>query len=231
MRCFTVDCHSIVPNIPVSSTPYPHIAVGEAGRGRELMRFPIAQRFFEGSLSYKEPCPNRGAEFSPTRTCWDCGAKILQAADGKYYHPDEGDVLRIRPLERASVLRTRKGTLLLIEEKDSADQRALVLARIHGGFRGNSVAAAVDGDEFPPDGITVLAEGWAAEGLAGRAGGPHCEYFLVMEPGAAFRVDRGGRLYGGPGSLYVLWTGTEMRVGTRDVVWPPSYEEIEGEML
>jgi hypothetical protein len=198
--------------IEIAAEPYPHVRVGADGRGRFLARFPVGQRFAD-SLRVVD---------TDTRATYS-------------------------PIERASVIRTKEhGTLLLVEEKDPADLRALVLFRAHGGFRGYSElcspemrgtvtferffpAAPAEFDFLP--GVKFLAAGYDAEGAAGRAGGPHWEALLIMEPGAAVRAEFYGRLYGGPGHMIVLWDGAAVRAGTRDEVWPPSCEAAEGEVL
>ncbi len=84
----------VLEGLPMRLIPYPHVPVGEPGRGRELVRFPVGQRFAE---SLRE----EGRE------------RIL----------------------RADVLRSRKGTLLLVEERRPEDPRAIVLVRIGAGYR------------------------------------------------------------------------------------------------
>ena len=240
MRCFTVNGEGASEGIYISCTPYPHIPVGREGRGRKLERFPVASRFAD------------------------------RLAEGKEIK--EGDVLLV---ERASVLKTKeRGTLLLVEERNHDDRRALALVGIRGGYRGSTKWTAVDKEEtpcpergnrlflsycsdcnesgvidqdgytvhpdkgvvvkyapFPSAGITILAEGYGAEGAAGYAGGPHWVRLIIMEPGACFRVVRRGRLYGGPSELYVYWDGERMRVGTHDEIFPPSCETPEGELI
>ena len=197
--------------------------------------------------------------------------------DGRYFsHPDQGEITVYRPIERCSILRTReRGTLLLTEEKDPYDNRALVLADIAAGFRGKTKWTGVKQEEFPcPDrggelvyawegsciecgvdyipvangythpnagtiinweqfptsGITILTQGYKAQGETGNMGG-HAVMLLLMEQGAAFRVERIGRLYGEPAERYVLWTGKELLLGTNDEVWPPYYENEEGDVI
>lgn len=209
MRCFTVTEAHVQEGLPFVAEPYPHVPVGEEGRGRQLTRFPVGRRFAE--------------------------AFLMARAFGE----------RAPRIDRASVIRTKeKGTLLLVEERDPGDPRALVLVRISAGYRGSTtwtgpayedanihpdVGVVREYEPFPPKGITVLAEGWCAQGAAGRMGG-HAERLLIMEPGAAIRVVRHGRLYGAPAVRYVLWTGQELKLGTRDEIWPPVNEE-DGELI
>ena len=293
MRCFTVTESSVSPGISITWEPYPHIGVGEKGRGREYTRFPIAHRFAE-TLLRREPCFMRGKDIGigkPGRVCDLCGQEYKEVGrdarlSGAYLrHPDAGEMVRRNPVERASVLRTKeKGTLLLVEEKDPADRRALVLANIAAGYRGSTTWTDADREEvpcpsrgtrkatyrcdlcgihypaykgegqydsdmfwsgqnihpdagtiyqyapFPPDGITVLAEGYCAQGTAGRMGG-HVVRLLIMEPGVCFRVVRHGRLYGAPAARYVYWDGENLRLGTRDEIFPPACEAPEGELV
>ena len=51
-------------------------------------------------------------------------------------------------------------------------------------------------------GVQVVAQGFCAQGDAGRMGG-HAEWLLIAEPGARFRVARGGRTYGSPNVVEV----------------------------
>jgi len=284
MRCYTVTEATITPSIVVAATPYPHIPVGEEGRGRELIRFPVGQRFAD-TLAYQAPCPQRGELLWKEESCSRCGVQTALAPGMTTYfrHPEAGEVTRYHAVERASVLRTKeKGTLLLVEERDAADRRALVLADIPAGFRGATswtgtekgpipcpdrgkklgsldlngtdrcpkcgvVCPLEEGAEFfrtHPDegvaegwqrfqdipGVTVMAEGYKAQGDAGGMGG-HAVRLLLLEPGSAFRVLRKGRLYGAPASRFVLWDGETLRLGTADEVWPPSCEEPEGEVI
>ena len=239
MRCFWINEEEVRSSIAVQTAPYPHIGVGEAGRGREYVRFPLGSRFAE--------------------------ALAKASADPQYPR-----------VERASVMRTAKGSLLLVEEQDASDARALALVNISAGYRGGvryfstSVVTRpckhrgqsrwgmmedflsndasckrckqqllqADGQElvhpdagemrvydaFPPAGVTILAQGYCAQGDAGRMGG-HATYLLLMEPGASFRAYREGRLYGAPAVRVVLWTGEELRLGTMDEVFPPVEEE------
>lgn len=286
MRCFTITSSAISgdikPYLEVVAKPYPHVGVGEEGRGRKYVRFPLGQRLAESLADYV-PCPRRGhvVYWNNQGRCPDCGT-VLQKGEGEgFLHPDFGEVTKYGQLERASVLKTHKGTLLLIEEKDPADKRALVLVSVEGGFRGSTdwtaatsrvvpcpergranaeftsccskcgVDYPAKNDElllsdenihpeegfvkvygaFPPAGITVLAEGYGAEGAAGRAGGPHWARLVIMEPGSVFRVRRYGRLYGGPKECYVAWDGELLRVGTWDELNPPGREDEVGVLI
>lgn len=81
------------------------------------------------------------------------------------------------------------------------------------------------------DKLIVLAEGYGAEGAAGRAGGPHYERLLIMDIGACFKIERYGRLYGNPSEYIVFYDGEQIRVGTKDEIFEPSCEMPEGELI
>jgi hypothetical protein len=289
MNCFTVYSDQIVSKIKLALSPYPHIGVGEEGRGRQYARFPVAQQF---ATTLTPPCPNWGKEIDYTKSSWGdnksfcpvCGAEVTQVPDSlpcKWLHPDTGYNTNSVFVSRASIIKTRaKGTLLMVEEKNPDNKRAIVLIDIAAGYRGgtNWTAATADFSQcpnrnistpsynvdydtgncnlcgvhldynkdsyeylhpdcgeikswklFPSEGITVLAEGYCAQGTAGRMGG-HSVKLLLMEPGAMFRVVRGGRLYGNPSKRYVRWTGETLQLGTYDEIFPPS-EETDGEAI
>lgn len=59
----------------------------------------------------------------------------------------------------------------------------------------------------------VLAEGYVAQGAAGRAGGG-AQVIWVVPAGAVWRVQRTGRLYGAPANYYYHWTGSALQVAT-----------------
>lgn len=56
---------------------------------------------------------------------------------------------------------------------------------------------------------TPLAEGYKAQGMAGRMGGGP-ELFVMLEPGQGGVISRTGRLYGGPETLLVRWDGQQL---------------------
>ena len=239
MKAFKVRKDEIFPCLFLKKDPYPHVAIGEEGRGRELFRFPVSAQFAE---SLKET------------------ARI----------------------ERASVLKTQKGSLLLVEERNPNDKRALVHLAVEEGFRGDvywtapeltKIPCPKQGDRlFPSDttetddscfckrcgielsedgylyrhpmdglingyvdienvpGVTVLAKGRCANGHAGAVSS-HPEYLVILQPGVLLRAERKGRLYGAPPVKYLHWDGETLQFGTYDEVFPPSYEPEEGELV
>lgn len=160
MKVYEVTDTGVVYGVKVNLDPYPHVAVGEEGRGRVLTRVPLGRRFFE----------SLGEE-----------ARVTQA----------------------SIIRTKKGTLLIVEERPG-DNRALALLRLPAGYRGEGWYTPLE------DGVTVLARGRVAQGLAGRMGG-HEELLVIMQPGARIRFQRTGRLYGRPSSYIISWNGHTLK--------------------
>lgn len=291
MQTFTVASKGASDSIAIAREPYPHIAVGEPGRGRKLARVALAASLADKLLS-QVPCISRGQQdwrdhSSPCQYCHElteARPNPSYAGVTSHYHPDAGMMERQNPkITEASVIRTAKGTLLVVEPRQG-DYRALVLVDIEAGYRGGTTWESAfpvemscpkrdlssmsgtpgevcpvckekliitDADigrqikkhpdsglatvrrnwrEAPPEGITVLAEGEKAQGIAGYMGG-HMTRLIIMEPEASFRVQRHGRLYGAPDILYVRWTGEEMYVGRRDECWLPQDQPEEGELL
>lgn len=143
MKCFSVNQTGAFRGIAINNEPYPHIGVGEEGRGRKYTRFPLAKDFGESFLQ-QTPCHDRlGWPNQSGGTCPHCGEEYIKLPEDKgWQHPDAGTVLRIPSKARitqASVIKTRaKGTLLLVPEKNDEDKRILVLVNIEAGFRGST---------------------------------------------------------------------------------------------
>lgn len=94
---------------------------------------------------------------------------------------------------------------------------ALVLIRDHSGYRGGwrltaprtheewnrwIAGESAESIERRPHGAKVVAEGFCAQGAAGRMGGGP-EYLVVMLPGESVEIVRSGRLYGAPATIRV----------------------------
>jgi hypothetical protein len=94
---------------------------------------------------------------------------------------------------------TITGRLMSIPAKNSPAGAVLVVIRDHSGFRGSWSL----GDQ---QGVTILAEGYCAQGAAGRMGGGP-EYLAVLSDGGSATITRSGRLYGKPSILRVQNTG------------------------
>jgi hypothetical protein len=121
----------------------PHIPVGEAGRGRKLVRVPLP----EGAKVSWSSTPE------PSVTEW-WGTLVTAPGPG-----------------------------------------TVILFRDHSGYRGTWTLS------IPPSAV-IIADGWCAQGIAGRMGGGP-EYVIRAPEGAEFKITRSGRLYGAPADLRV----------------------------
>jgi hypothetical protein len=122
----------------------PHVPVGEAGRGRKLVRVPLP----EGAKISWSSEPS-----DPTTEWW--------------------------------------GTLVMVPGPGT-----VILFRDMSGYRGGWTL------DVPPS-ATIIADGWCAQGIAGRMGGGP-EYLVRAPEGTQFRIRRSGRLYGAPADLRVV---------------------------
>lgn len=59
----------------------------------------------------------------------------------------------------------------------------------------------------------IIAQGWVAQGDAGRMGGGP-QQILVLQKDQVCRVGRSGRLYGAPAAHYYKWDGENLLVAT-----------------
>ncbi len=81
----------------------------------------------------------------------------------------------------------------------TADGHYLVLWDLDPGFRG--------GAEYTIEGsASIVAEGYEAQGLAGRMGGAPCPVVYVAGP-CVLRWTRSGRLYGSPAKWRAVYNG------------------------
>jgi hypothetical protein len=166
-----------------------------------------------------------------------------------------------RRVGRCSVMRTNEqGTLLLVEERDANDRRALVIIRDQSGFRGSwELAGRVEPCARPTDGPgycpacfqylgvaenpaghrdvsipvpqgTILAQGACAQGDAGRMGGGP-EMLLLLQPGQEVVIRRSGRLYGAPSCILVRWDGDRLSLETPEERAAREAIHADGEVL
>lgn len=140
MKCFTVTAQGKLEHLAISHDPYPHVAIGEAGRGRKLSRVPLGQKDFPPeAMHVRTPCSLRGAPMFGVPRCRKCGIPCApDSGVSGSVHPDEGfHEVQLSELNRASVIKTRaKGTILLVKETKE-DNRALVVLAVKAGFRGS----------------------------------------------------------------------------------------------
>ena len=188
MKSFTVTTR-VREGLTVTSEPYPHVSVGEHGRGRKLARVALGRRDFPGEDTT---------------------------------HVDD-----------VGIFQTQRGSLLVVKETRE-DNRALILLGTPAGFRGGVSWRVLteSGESVPLDSspkVKIVADGYCAQGIAGRAGGGP-EYLVIVEPGVKLEVTRRGRLYGADPVLHLVWDG-ELVFGPPDVVCQAGFEEMEGREL
>lgn len=231
MKLYTITARGVFPAIDIKTEPYPHIGLGEEGRGRKYTRFPVVQ-------DLADLADNRG---------------------------------RITSMD---VIKTKKGTVLGVPERNPDDKRAVFVLAVEAGYRGRALwtngipvfnpcrrrgetvlSYLQDGGCCPdcgspiaekgihPDSgdirrfpsldtvAKVLATGRCAQGAAG-AMGSHEEHLVILSPGDVIRIWRGGRLYGTAPVKYLKWDGEMAVYGEHDIVFPPALdEEEEGELI
>ena len=228
VKIYTAKENTVQQGTEVTISPYPHIGIGEEGRARQYVRFPLVD-----DVVSSLPCPYRGAK-RVKQVCDLCGekAELAQVRPDLYLPPDRGEFNGKEVdypvyIYRIAVIKTRKkGTLLGVPEKEG-DNRAFVKLDIQGGFRGSCRLTGPNGEPLE-DAVTVLAKGHGAEGGAGRAGGPHEKALVSMRPGDVVRANRDGRLYGNPSQIYVTWDGETLKMGEEDEIFHPILDVEEG---
>jgi len=200
----------LVDGIGITKDPYPHVGVGEEGRGRKYVRFPIGRNLRELSrletagliktknntlLLVEERCPddralvlvNVPAGFRGS-TSWTAAEYVMVAC------PERGRWLFAHHGELTPDGKHCASCGCLLGENDKHPMEGM--SRKY--------------QEFPPQGVEILAEGRCATGQAGRAGG-HAVRLLIMQIGTSFRVVRHGRLYGAPAEWFIRWDGSLLR--------------------
>lgn len=208
MKTFYIKGHGDITPLRVHHSPFPHVRVGDDGRGRKLVRLPLGRRDWPG-------CEKCGGTYFITHCDGICPPLLRKECEennlqGKCRHTTTCEC--VAQIERASLIRTKeKGTLLLVKET-RPDDRALVIVGIYGGYRGFSIH-----DILTPDLVTQVEglKGWEAEGDAGRMGtSVHVGY--IFKPGGRVNVHRRGRLYGAPQDLVVTYDGEEVYVRSKE---------------
>lgn len=232
MKCFTVSERTVELGLSVKHTPYPHVGIGEEGRGRTYVRFPIGRRFAEslGDSKIYEARVLRTKERGTLMLVEDNGtpdnrALVHIAVEAGY----RGSTTWTSTTYQMSPCPNRgKDAYTWLDgcprcgakyQRDDSGPMPRIIHPREGNVRSY--------DPFPGSGITILAEGYHAQGAAGRMGG-HTARLVILEPGATLRIKRAGRLYGAPSEIFILWDGEHLRVGPEDVVFPPTNEAEEG---
>ncbi|MED0649937.1 hypothetical protein P9246_10720 [Aeribacillus pallidus] len=221
--------------------PYPHIPIGESGRGRKLTLFPVGARFAEtlGDDRSIERASVIKTKQKGTlllveeRTSEDRRALVHLAIEAGFR--GGASWTGAEKVETPCLHRKSEINSVYFDKKEGGKR----FCRTCGtevkpiGFFNSAHPDEGTYMTYPSleniEGVTVLAEGYCAQGDAGRMGG-HPEYLVILEPGTLIRVKRTGRLYGAASELFVRWDGESLSVGTLDVLFPPVHEE-EGELI
>jgi len=227
MKCFEVQTDKVVEGLEWQEEPYPHVPVGEEGRGRGLVRFPIGKRYFS---SLKAEGSERVVKADVLKTK-EKGTLMLVEEQRE----DQRAILKLAVkagfrggtswyMKSESIGCPRRG------EYSATRDKCYLCGVEYKDFRhpdkGQSEWRPLEEGEQ----IKILATGIVAQGLAGRMG-HHEEYLVIVKPKTALKVWRFGRLYGAPEELVVVWDGEELKFGTEDVVFPPSQQLEEGDLI
>ena len=214
MKLFTAGA-AAGTGIELMLKPFPHVGVGEEGRGRQYGRLPLGQRLTETLLAgVPVECDGCGHSLHAA----PCGQTLVwSTAVCDCVSTATRPKVAVR-VKRASVVRSRDGALLLVEEHPGDGERALVALRIAPGYRGGVEyygrgITQSDVGNVPdplPAGVELL-RGYTAQGDAGRMGGGP-ELLVVMQPGDRIVAHRTGRLYGQPRRLAIDYDGERVLV-------------------
>lgn len=256
MKSYTIETEKIIKGIQVSAEPYPHIGVGEKGRGRRYYRFPVVPDLFEsledGRLHRATVIKTRakGTLLAvPEKDPEDRRALVLLNVEmgfrgGVSYTAGEpvqakcnyiGERIPLSPYlpeEKCiscGVVYERHGDYFV--HPDIEEFRRAGYVRFFPSPNGGEM------DDFDihmwkpiekrlPQ---ILATGNHAQGLAGRSGRGD-NHLIIMTPGQTVRAVREGRLYGEPDELFIHWDGQEMKMGEKDEIFSP-FEETKGETV
>lgn len=248
MKLFTVSLDGVYLGIRWEDHPYPHIPIGEEGRGRKLVRFPIGRTFSE-KIKEKVDCLYRGCHIDAD-VCPRCNSKVV---DGK--HVEDIFTYREVPVEYGSVIKTReKGTLMLVENRDESDRRALVRLAVKAGYRGSArwtsatydtVLCSLRGSkiisysQYKNGGCTYCGTKFAEsehhpnEGYAIKYRPLDDAGVTILAEGACAQGDA-GRMGGHPEYLVIMEPGTTIRVVRSGRLYgmpPVSYLQWDGERM
>lgn len=212
----------LVPGLPLTRDPHPHVAVGAEGPGRELARVPVQPdlaasgdvlreagvRIEGGSPLLIAPDPDeepgvlvliripggfRGGAVFGNATPSRCSRR----ADGPV---DVRELLPVGWNEFQPVRCPVCGDVFLDVHRQLWDGGVV---GTHPAWERGGVPAMLPAAMPWEPGAVLLAYGADAEGAAGRMGGPHAQGLWVLRPGARIRVHRTGRLYGEAADIIV----------------------------
>jgi hypothetical protein len=232
MRLFEVQTEGVTEGLPLHREPFPHVAVGEEGRGRRLARLPLGRQFAaslgeaervlrgsvirtreRGTLLLVEERPPQDARalvalcvyYGYRGSVSYTGPGVMVACPSQGRPAPEIRCERCGALYPASL--ERQGINMFSPENIHPDE--------------GTVWDWQPLEEVP--GCTVLLEGVVAEGGAGRmASGP--QYLAILEPGVRLVAHRTGRTYGKPCDLLIAWDGETLSL-------TPWEEALEREAL
>lgn len=239
MKTFTITSRSAESGLAVETAPFPHVAIGEEGRGRKLVRVPLGAKDFP-----RDQEVDRADDLA-----------VIQTAKGTLLlvKEDRHDPRVILHLAIGGGFRGRVTWRVWREAGVPCPNRGRHAGSSWDGVSEDGVCVKcgtrIGDDKYHPDAgmwswplldqtacapveatggndaIRIVAHGWRAEGIAGRAGN-HDEYLVIARPGALLRCFRAGRTYGGPDYLYVRVAddGKSVQVGDKDHVLPPDAE-------
>lgn len=173
--CYTIEKGAVVRGIPLHRPDpgaSPTIRVGEEGRGRRQVLVPLPE----------------GAELDPE------GRRLLRVPSR------HGEVVAALYIRDHSGFRGGWTLRAFPERLCPRDGEAAYPCPDCGA--GGWPHRILPFGEISPQALGILvAEGWAAQGTAGRMGGGP-EYLILAHPGR-FSISRWGRLYGAPSRLAV----------------------------
>lgn len=215
MKVFKVN-DKIQTHLNIVDEPYRHIGIGEEGRGRRYTRVGVGKNV-EGSRITE--------------------ASVMRTKKGSLLIVEEREKNDNRALVHLAIAAGYRGGL----EYTSTEPVTGVCTHDctgHTWYTCPVCRSPLDAEDrhmeervitrYLPleevEGVKILARGYCAQGAAGYMGG-HPEYLVIMDAGTTIRVKRGGRLYGRPDELFVHWDGENLKLGTRDEVFPTNEEE------
>ena len=242
MKCFDVHGTEVYKGIPVASSPYPHIVLGEGGHKRATW-IALGKRDAEAIIkSRRLPCPRRGdsdfttdpATCSPEHVCEKCGQKYGPWEQGTYglrrRHPNAGEVDGPACVHDVGIIALRNketgeptGKFLIVAPRGNRDNRVLVLWRVSSGYRGSASISAGEG-------VTLIAtdSSWhSGRGALGET----AEVLAILKPGQELIAYRSGRRVQETHARLV-YGGKEISVTFGDeTLFAAISEEVEGEYL